>query len=99
MGLLQFDGYYPADIAAYETQFGLPNVPLVNVPIDGGVSYAGQRQFRSLPGYRNGHVHGAGRFHDLRLRSAESKPLVDILSRMANDNFPAIELLVGRRRP
>ena len=39
VGLLQFDGFYPSDIAAYETQIGLTsNIPnLVIVPVDGGV--------------------------------------------------------------
>lgn len=35
VGLLQFDGYYPSDIQEYERQNGLPNVPLVNVYLDG----------------------------------------------------------------
>jgi uncharacterized repeat protein (TIGR03803 family) len=38
IGLVEFDGYYPSDIQAYETAFSLPNVNLVNVPVDG---YAG----------------------------------------------------------
>ena len=41
VGLLQFDGYYPSDIDAYRTQFGLPNIPLVNVPVDDGVDIPG----------------------------------------------------------
>lgn len=41
VGLLEFDGYYAGDITAYETQFGLPNVPLINVPIGGGVPTVG----------------------------------------------------------
>ncbi len=35
IGLVQFDGYYPADIASYESMAGLPNVTLTNVYIDG----------------------------------------------------------------
>jgi subtilase family serine protease len=35
VGLLQFDGYYPNDITAYEANAGLPNVPLQNVFLDG----------------------------------------------------------------
>src|SRR5262249_43147884 len=38
IGLLQFDGFTASDITAYESQAGLPNVPLTVVPIDGGVS-------------------------------------------------------------
>ncbi len=35
VGLLEFDGYYANDIATYESQNGLPNVPLKNVLLDG----------------------------------------------------------------
>jgi uncharacterized repeat protein (TIGR01451 family) len=35
VGLVQFDGYYVADITNYENQAGLPNVPLQNVYPDG----------------------------------------------------------------
>ena len=35
VGLLQFDGFYQADIAAYEAAAGLPNVPVQTVLLDG----------------------------------------------------------------
>ena len=35
IGLVQFDGYYPSDIAAYESAAGLPSVTLQNVYLDG----------------------------------------------------------------
>ena len=35
VGLFEFGGYYPADIASYENQAGIPNVPVANVLIDG----------------------------------------------------------------
>jgi len=35
IGLVQFDGYYPSDITAYESMAGLPNVALTNIYIDG----------------------------------------------------------------
>ena len=41
VGLLEFDGYYSNDIAAYESQAGLPSITLTNVPINGGVSIPG----------------------------------------------------------
>ena len=34
VGLYELDGYYTNDITAYETQAGLPNVPVINVPVD-----------------------------------------------------------------
>src|SRR5262249_18872573 len=44
VGLLQMDGYYPNDIAAYISQAGLPNVPLTNVLLNG---------FSGAPGMHN----------------------------------------------
>jgi autotransporter-associated beta strand protein len=35
VALVQFAGYYASDISAYETAYGLPNVPLVNVLLNG----------------------------------------------------------------
>src|SRR5205814_2457802 len=35
VGLLEFDGYNPSDIAKYLTLAGLPDVPLENVLVDG----------------------------------------------------------------
>jgi hypothetical protein len=35
VGLLQFDGYYPSDIALYVSYCGLPGVTLTNVLLDG----------------------------------------------------------------
>jgi uncharacterized repeat protein (TIGR01451 family) len=42
VGLLQFDGFYPSDIATYKSQAGITNViPLIVVPVDGGVGTPG----------------------------------------------------------
>ena len=35
IGLLELEGYYPTDIAAYESMAGLPDVRLTNVLVDG----------------------------------------------------------------
>ena len=42
VGLVQFDGYDPNDIAAYKALFKLPNIVVVPVPINGGVSTPGK---------------------------------------------------------
>jgi hypothetical protein len=87
VGLVQFDGYYASDIAAYVTQAGLPGVPLTNVPIDGGVP---------TPGGNNAEVcldiemvismaPGASRIYVYE--APNPSPWVDILGRMANDNL------------
>ena len=48
VGLLQFDsGFFQTDITAYETQAGLPNVPVVPVLLDG---------YDGGPGFDNGEV-------------------------------------------
>ncbi len=44
VGLLEFDGYYPGDIAAYASMAGLTAVPLTNVWLDG---------FSGVPGQNN----------------------------------------------
>lgn len=41
VALLEFDGYYASDIAAYETAAKLPPVPLTNVAVNGGVGSPG----------------------------------------------------------
>ena len=45
LGLVQFDGFYPSDISAYESTAGLPQVPLQTVLLDGysGVPTVGSR--------------------------------------------------------
>jgi uncharacterized repeat protein (TIGR01451 family) len=47
VGLMQFDGYYPSDIATYESLAGLASVPLQNVLLDG---------FNGTPGLNNDEV-------------------------------------------
>jgi len=87
VGLLQFDGYYASDITAYKTQFGLPNIPLVNVPIDGGVG---------TPGSGNGEVcldiemvmsMAPGVSAIYVYEAPNPSPWVDLLNRMATDNL------------
>jgi uncharacterized repeat protein (TIGR01451 family) len=42
VALVEFDGYFPGDIRAYETQAGMASVPLRNILIDGfnGIPYS-----------------------------------------------------------
>ena len=44
IALFELDGYAASDIAAYESQFGLPNVTLTNVLVDGATGAAGSNQ-------------------------------------------------------
>ena len=85
VGLLEFDGYYAGDITKYEAQFGLPNVPLVNVPIDGGVTSIGsgnsevcldiEMVIAMAPGVSAIYVYEA------------ASSWTDMLNRMATDNL------------
>ncbi len=47
VGLLEFDGYFHQDVASYEVQAGLPNVPITTVLLDG---------FNGSPGAANDEV-------------------------------------------
>ncbi len=89
VGLLQFDGYTPADITYYLGQAGLPAVPLKNVLLDG---------FNGLPTHTGGEVEVS---LDIEMANAMAPGLAqiivymagpggnwhDILNRMANDNL------------
>ncbi|HEY2329377.1 MAG TPA: protease pro-enzyme activation domain-containing protein, partial [Verrucomicrobiae bacterium] len=90
VGLLQFDGFFPSDITAYENQIGLiTNVPqLIVVPIDGGVpvptrlgnsevSLDIEMVVSMAPGVSKIYVYEA----------PNPSPWVDLLNRMANDNL------------
>lgn len=87
VGVLQFDGYYPSDIAAYATQFGLPSIPLVNVPVDGGPGTPGsgngevcldiEMVMAMAPGVSTIYVYEA----------PNPSPWIDLLSKMQTDNL------------
>ncbi|MGD0259138.1 MAG: protease pro-enzyme activation domain-containing protein [Verrucomicrobiota bacterium] len=87
VGLLEFDGYYPTDVAQYLAQAGLPSVPLVNVYIDG---------FNGVPGFGNGEVSldidmanamAPGLSQIIVYMAPNPSPWEDLLNRMANDNL------------
>ena len=91
VGLLEFDGYYPNDITAYEASNGLPNVTLKNVLLDG---------FSGIPspGPNSDNVEVAldidmaismapGLSKVIVYEAPNPSPWPDILSRMANDNL------------
>ncbi len=89
IGLLQFDGFYAADIAAYRAKAGLANVPLTVVPIDGGVD---------VPDFGNAEVcldiemcmsmaPGLSRIYVYE--APNPSPWMDLIGRMADDNLVA----------
>src|SRR5258706_15645826 len=89
VGLVQFDGYNASDITYHETQAGLPNVPLINVLLDGfsgnPSGYGGEVEvcldiemaISMAPGLSGVIVYMAGPFGNFH----------DVLNRMATDNL------------
>jgi hypothetical protein len=87
VALLQFDGFYPADITNYANAIGVTNPPLTVRPVDGGVATPGgggievsldiEMVLAMAPGIANIYVYEA----------PDTSPWVDLLSAIANDNF------------
>lgn len=87
VGLLEFDGFYAGDITAYETQAGLPKVPLQTVLLDG---------FSGKPGSGNDEV-ALDIEMTISMAPGLAKVIVyeggplgagnDLLNRMATDNL------------
>lgn len=87
VGLLQFDGYYPADIVNYQNLAGLPNVTLTNVAIDGGVSTPGDGVGEVSLDIEMVMSMAPGVSKIIVYEAPNPSPWVDLLSRMANDNL------------
>lgn len=88
VGLVQFDGFWTSDVTSYEDQAGLPHVPMVVVPVDGGISTPTtdgsgevcldiEMTVAMAPGLSHVYVYEA----------PDSSPWPDVLSKMANDNL------------
>ncbi|HEY3914302.1 MAG TPA: choice-of-anchor tandem repeat GloVer-containing protein, partial [Verrucomicrobiae bacterium] len=86
VGLLEFDGYYPSDIAQYLSVAKLPNVPITNILVDGFSGAPGPNEIEVVldidmaicmaPGMSQMIVYeGLGQHPD------------DVLNRMATDNL------------
>ena len=76
----------PADITAYENTYGLPNVPLQNILLDGSRG-GGERRGRSDTGHRADDCPGARRAKILVYEGTNSgQGVIDTYSRIATDN-------------
>jgi hypothetical protein len=87
VGLLQFDGYYSNDIAAYENQAGLPSVALANVPIDGGVSTPGSGVTEVSLDIEMVISMAPGVSKIIVYEAPNPSPWPDLLNRMVSDNL------------
>ena len=86
VGLFQLDSYYASDIASYESQAGLPNVPLVNVAVDGGVATPGDGDDEVSLDIELAISMAPGLSEVIVYEAPLGSPAIDILSRMADDN-------------
>jgi len=87
VGLLEFDGYYSNDIAAYENISGLPGVTLTNVLID---EFSGNPDGGNIEVALDIDVAMAmapGLSQIIVYEAPNPSPWPDILSRMADDNL------------
>jgi len=87
LALLEFDGYYSNDIAAYRTTFGLPNITLTNVAVDGGVSIVTGNNFEVALDIEIAIAMAPGLSEILVYEAPNPSPWVDILSKIADDNL------------
>jgi len=87
--LVEFDGYYPGDVAAYETRAGLASVTLSNILVDG---------FDGTPSFQNQEVAAdiellvsmaPGLSRILVYEASVFTPVEDLLNRIATDGAAA----------
>jgi len=87
IGLLQFDGYNPSDIASYLSQAGIvTSVILTNIPIDGGISTPGSNNVEVCLDIEMAIAMAPGVSKIFVYEAPNPSPWVDLLNRMANDN-------------
>jgi hypothetical protein len=88
VGLLEFDGYYTNDIAAYESSNGLPNVALTNVLIDSFSGSAGTNNGEVALDIEMAIAMAPGLSQVVVYEAPNGYPTapLDILNRLASDN-------------
>ena len=89
VGLLQFDGYNASDITYYESQAGLPNVPLVNVLVDGASGHpsGGGGEVEVCLDIETAISMAPGLSQVIVYMAPNPSPFEDLLNRMATDNL------------
>jgi len=87
VGLVEFDGYNPNDIALYLQRAGLGSVPLQNVLVDGYSGHAGTNNGEVCLDIEVAIAMAPGLAKVIVYEAPNSSPWEDMLSRMANDNL------------
>ncbi len=86
VGLLQFDGFYPADVAQYASANNIHNPPqVVVVPVDGGVATPGQANIEVAMDIEMVMAMAPGVSTIYVYEAPNPSPWVDLLNRMALD--------------
>jgi autotransporter-associated beta strand protein len=88
VGLLEFQGYYASDITTYETTYGIPNIPLNNVLLDGLTSITADAADAECPLDIEMAISMATNLSQVIIYcSVRDGVTDDILNRMATDNL------------
>ncbi len=87
VGLLEFDGYYAADITSYEALASLPNVPLSNVLLDGYNGNPGSANIEVALDIEMAIAMAPGLSQIIVYQAGPKGFPNDILNRMASDNL------------
>jgi hypothetical protein len=87
VGLLEFDYYYPADIAQYRTETGILNVPLIDVFLDGAPAVAGGNNIEVALDIEVAMAMAPGLSAVIVYDGGSGGVGNDILNRMATDNL------------
>jgi subtilase family serine protease len=88
VALVEFDGYFPSDIADYETLTGRTNVPLQNVLLDGADGSAGSDNSEVALDIEMAISMAPGLFQVIVYEAPNNIAYVnDILNRIATDNL------------
>jgi hypothetical protein len=89
VALVEFDGYYPADIAKYESQAHLPAIPLTNVLVNGYSGLAGPNNLEVALDIEMLVAMAPGLSGILVYEEQLFQPVDDELNRIATDDLAA----------
>jgi hypothetical protein len=84
--LVEFDGYYSNDVAAYESKAGLPSVPLTNVLIGGFAGFPGPQDYEVAADIELLVSMAPGLSEILVYEANVFAPVDDLLNRIATDD-------------
>jgi hypothetical protein len=87
VALLEFDGYYASDIAAYNKLASMTNVPLTNIAVNGGIGTPGTNNIEVALDIEMAISMAPGLAKVLVYEAPEGTPWTMILGQIADDNL------------